>query len=64
MMADAIRMQVVNKVQNQNLHGSEPRTDCTNIHRPSLRRCSVSESDTNLTTSDTNPRIYLNKVTL
>ena len=41
-MADANGMQGVIKVQNQNLYGSEPSTNCTNIHRPSLQRRSVS----------------------
>ena len=61
-MAEANGVQGVIEVQNQNLNGSEPSTDRTNLHQPSLRRCSVSESDTDPTASATNPRIYRNKI--
>ena len=34
----------------------------TDLHRPSLWRCSVSENDTDPMVSATNPRIYRNKI--
>ena len=34
----------------------------TDLHRPSLWRCSVSENDTDPMVSATNPRIYLSKL--
>ena len=48
-MTDANRMQGIFKVQNHNLLllGSEPSTDCTHTYRSSLRRCSLSKTDTN-----------------